>query len=44
MTAAVAMGAVALAVVGLSVNDPIHDAKLKAIRVADLRTRGCVLG
>jgi hypothetical protein len=38
MAAAVAMGAVASALVGLSVNDPIHDAKLKALRVADLRT------
>jgi hypothetical protein len=38
MAASVAMGAVASALVGLSVNDPTHDAKVKTLRVADLRT------
>jgi hypothetical protein len=37
MAAAVAMGAAALALVGKSVNDPTHETKLKALKVADLK-------
>jgi hypothetical protein len=37
MAAAVAMSAAASALVGLSVNAPTHETKLKAIKVADLK-------
>ena len=44
MAAAVAMSAAASALVGLSVNAPTHETKLKALKVADLKAVCAHLG